>query len=1019
LKAKSTFVKAVCACTVPSQGLAAPLELSSAPAGTDYKLPAPNVILSVDDSASLATDRLDALKKALVPALGAIPDHAIRLGWQDMHGCLIADCPAENGVKDLDAPRRAALRSWVDSLKAGGDTPPHRMLRSAGVYLGQPASGDLGAWAGLSGQTSTVVLPCRRAYDILLTDGRWTGTGGTDAPPTEPDGTTLTLPDGVRFDPLSEVARIYKRPPGSLADLAFHGWATDLQPGLPNDLRPRIRQPGDSRYDDGRETPSIPEYWNPRNDPATWQHLSTYAVGLMKARASGETDAPRAAELRHASIASRGRFITAQNADSIAAAFRDIFDEILTGQTTAVSSLSADASTLQLDGGLFAAGYDATDWSGAVTAYNFGGGTTAEPEGLWGTTAAVPAAGSRPAKPARPRSTADIMDEHDGTWPDARLILSSNSEGSVLAPGIPWTWDRLSNTQKSALMTLDGIADTRSDAEATARLRMAYLRGDRSLEQSRMPAGPFRNRSSRHGDIVNSKLWVQAGKPSSGYTLEDYAAFRAARSARPSMLYVGANEGMLHGFDMASGEEKIAYVPEGLHSKLAQLTSPAYGHAYFVDGSPFTGDLYLGPPGSNDAGRWRTYLAGFPGAGGKGYFVLDVSDPGVFDAANAAGIVVLDRSGTDDPDIGYIASDPVTEAGDPSLSSQIRRMNDGRWALVMGNGANSTSEQAVLLIQYLDGDRKLVKLRAGEASGNGLSAPRLVDLNGDRNPDVAYAGDLQGNLWKFDLSADDPGAWKVAFSGKPFFVARDATPAGQRQPITAAPVWKAHPQGGLMIAFATGRNLTVEDPANDQPQTVYGIRDDTPVTRKPAVNAKTLSGTVALGVGSGSIAGRAQLVEQTIAIDAANRSGTVSSHPVSYAGSDARRGWFIDLPVARERVLQNLGWFDGNLIDVWSTVPASGADPQLETCDPPATAGTHYRTTIDILSGAAPKSPLYDDMPMVAAASAQVSRVQTGGSVEIRSGTRIFNRSLPGQPATPPRSRLAQVVRRASWRQLQ
>jgi len=146
--------------------------------------------------------------------------------------------------------------------------------------------------------------------------------------------------------------------------------------------------------------------------------------------------------------------------------------------------------------------------------------------------------------------------------------------------------------------------------------------------------------------------------------------------------------------------------------------------------------------------------------------VLDVSDPGAFDAANAAGIIVLDRTGTEDPDIGLISSDPVTEAGDPSLGSQIRRMNDGPWALVIRNGANSTSEQAVLLIQYLDGDRKLVKLRAGEASGNGLSAPRLVDLNRDRIPDVAYAGDLQGNLWKFDLSADDPGAWKVAFSGK-------------------------------------------------------------------------------------------------------------------------------------------------------------------------------------------------------------------------------------------------------------
>lgn len=680
--------------------------------------------------------------------------------------------------------------------------------------------------------------------------------------------------------------------------------------------------------------------------------------------------------------------------------------------TTRTAASIASSRSARLDSALFAVAYDATHWSGSVTGYKIlGTSARLDAAGLWGDLPAAPATAAEPAKPARPQSTATRMDAHDGEWPAARLVLSArtaDSAGSMV--GISWEWPALSQAQQTALKTVDGRLDTRPEADATARDRMAYVRGDRSKEQSASPAGPFRTRASRQGDIVNSKPWYLAGKPSNAYALEDYAGFRSASSSRAPMLYVGGNDGMLHGFDAASGEEKIAYLPEGLHPKLESLTNPGYRHAYFVDGSPLGGDLYLGPPGSRDASRWRTYLAGFLGAGGKGYFVLDITDPRAFDAANAAALVVLDRTGTDamDRDIGHILSEPVMEAGDPSISRQITRMNDGRWALVMGNGYNSADEKAVLLIQYLDMGKELVKITADARAGrgNGLSAPRLIDLDGDGTPDLAYAGDLLGNLWKFDLRAASPAEWKLAFSGVPFFVATDGTPAGSVQAITSAPVWKAHPEGGLMLAFGTGRELTVADRLDGQVQTVYGVHDDTAISR--ATPAQRAAGAAALKLdeGKGPVAGgRGQLVAQTVS------AGTVSSNPVHYTGSEARRGWLLDLPVARERVLHNPDWFEGDLIDVWSTVPAS-ADGDLA-----ASAAKSYRTTLDIINGSAPKSRLYADTPSVAAG--QASRVEAGLGVGIRSATKEIGVNAPGMPAPATRHRLGRITKRPSWRQLQ
>ncbi|MDM0012059.1 PilC/PilY family type IV pilus protein [Variovorax sp. J22P168] len=688
-------------------------------------------------------------------------------------------------------------------------------------------------------------------------------------------------------------------------------------------------------------------------------------------------------------------------------------------ETVSSVTIAADFDARR-DAALFVARYDATGRSGSITGHRVRAGSKlADATGLWGDRP-----GSRDAE-ALPHSTASLMDAQGSDWPAARVVLSHRSGSESRAGGgIAWEWEQLSDSQRIAMSApwraaageRDGSSrDDGSAGDVGGRSVLAYLRGDRSREGEATARVVLRIRPSRHGAIVHSKPWFQPARPTGGYAFDDHAGFRRLLGDRLAMLYVGASDGMLHGFDAVTGHERIAYVPEGFHATLAQHFGTAQGQGAFVDGSPLSGDVYLGMPGSRDARLWRTYLAGFPGAGGRGYFVLDISQPQAFSAGRASDLVVLDRTAPSgmDPDIGRIEGEPSTEPGDPTTSRQIARLNNGRWALLIGNGSGSTDGRAVLLIQYLDGARELHRIVADAGPDNGLSTPRLIDLDGDGRIDIAYAGDLQGNLWKFDLTHADPARWKPAFGATPFFVARDGTAAARRQSIASAPVWRPHPEGGLMIAFGTGRRPPVSADQDRQPQTLYGLRDDTPVRSRPVTDPAAASARPATG--SGAItAGRAALVAQTLSVDARNEWGTLSTHAVRYGGSDARRGWFVDLPAPRERVLANPGWLDGRLIDIWSVVPAatSGDAPH-----PPSAPSAEYRTTLDIVDGSAPRSALYAQAP--AAAGAQASRTRSAPAAALRDARSEVRLAAPGQPAPPSVLRPVRTMKRVSWRQLQ
>ncbi|MDP2262057.1 MAG: PilC/PilY family type IV pilus protein [Hydrogenophaga sp.] len=982
---------------------AAPLSLAQSPPGAARE-PAPNIIVSVDDSGSMGTTGIATLKAALTQTFAAsnVVDDRIRLAWQSMNRCggipnTGTSCNGLNGMKPLSGSHRTNFMSWVNGLTPNGGTPSHYMLDEAGQYLSKTGLGINSPWAAIPGQQELPVLSCRKSFHIFMTDGNWNSAAATTdvhvdtaGPPGtaivragNADGTTTVLGDGTTtYSVTATQTRLYRDTAGTanlstLSDLAFYYWSRDLQPSLTNNVRPSINITGTQNFGTSASPAILDSFWNPRNNPATWQHMVNYTIGFDPDGPGGAAGADqwagspvwggdtfsgdlanlirgsvlwstpfcslpigttanpggnspcngangysqrsdaRKMELWHAALNSRGRFVPAPNASALVNAFKTILDDILQQTAKPLVSIAASGSRLRTDGFVYVAGFNSEQWSGELSAYSISAtNTTVNPTPTWKATTLLDT------------STFVVND---------RLILTSPG-GTITSS---FRWGSLTTAMQADLSGTDGTT--------TGSLRVDYLRGVRTGEKQN--GGQFRDRASRLGDIVNSNIWL-TGKPARmSFEHLGHEAFRTAHSGRTPTLYVGANDGMLHAFNANTGRELMAYVPRGVYANLRDYTLESYTHKYFVDGHPFTGD-------ADTSGRldstttpavWRTMLVSGLGGGGKGYVVLDVTSP-------TTAQVVVDNTMPTHADVGHIFSQPVVDPVSGSRSEQIVKMNNGRWAVVMGNGYNSTNERPVLLIQYLDGDRSMQPIIATTTDqSNGLSAPRLIDINGDGKVDIAYAGDLQGNLWKFNLTSSNPSGWARAGSG-PLFTAE--FPSGTRQPITAAPLWMAPPQGGIQVAFGTGRNVTTTDRANTSTQSIYSVWDDAKYT---------VSGTgITLGTLTSAISGRSQLVQQSVGSTVttsattsadANTFYNTTENDVIYTGVNARRGWFMDLPVSRERVLNNPVIYEGQKIMVSSNVPTLGSSG--ETCDLSIVAEDNFISVLNMFSGKPSQTPVF------------------------------------------------------------
>ena len=416
-----------------------------------------------------------------------------------------------------------------------------------------------------------------------------------------------------------------------------------------------------------------------------------------------------------------------------------------------------------------------------------------------------------------------------------------------------------------------------------------YIRGEHGKEAQNQTIGGFRNRSSNIlGDIIHS----------TPFYVKD-----------TDTVYVGANDGMLHAFDSITGDELFAYIPNHVIAKLIKLTQPGYKHEYYVDGD-ITVSSSSQTPGKN-------YLVGVLGHGGKGIFGLDVSNPASFSSSD----VLWEYSDVSDTDLGYMLNNPV-----------IAKMNDGSTVVIIGNGYNSTSGKAVLYIFDLASGNLLKKIDTMVAGDNGLAGPSVFDSDDDGKIDVIYAGDLKGNVWKFDVSNTNKTQWKVAFneSGtpKPLFVAQDSS--GTVQPITAPITISIDNVAGdpnigkRFIFFGTGSYFRASDPSDIQVQTWYGLIDDN--TR---------------------ISGRTNLTSRTILDVGTFDSQSVRTFSEVTAGDmSGKKGWYLDFnSTLGERIVTKSKVF--NLIK-----PALVASSIIPVVDPCLPGGHGFLNIIDPYTGA-------------------------------------------------------------------
>ncbi|MFW6113433.1 MAG: pilus assembly protein, partial [Actinomycetota bacterium] len=678
--------------------------------------------------------------------------------------------PVKVGGQDERPTLLEALYSHEGEMRG---TPLRRGLESVGQYLDQEDSsnGDMGYGVTSPWNDQGEGGECQQAFSIVMTDGYYNGSSPY-----------VGNVDGDKGPPYSDDYS------NTLADVAMLYYEKDLASALEDQVPP-----------------------NPY-DEAVHQHMVTYTVSFGVKGTLNPDDYDLTAEdypswpnpfdgssekiddLWHAAVNGRGEYLSANDPESLVKALLSIMQNIAS-RTGSASSVSINGDELYNMVGdevrMFQASYSSATMTGDVKSYRIDQytGDVLMDEPVW---AAAEKLDQRVA-----------IDGHQD-----RIIVTYNpDEGS----GLPFTYSDLSSGGTDEQLS-DLAPDWSSSSTATTENLINYIRGDKTYEL--INSGPFRDRSSLLGDIVNSSPLFHRGA-----------------------LYAGGNDGMLHVFDAATGRELFAYIPNLVYDHISDLGDPAYTHKFYVDLTPYIMD------GVEVQGVEKSLLVGGLGKGGKGYYALDVTGitgEAGFAGETSAGVadrVMWEYPKTDTP------SDEMDDLGYSFSRAIIAESNDttgAPWVVIFGNGYNSANSSAVLFI--LDpADGSLIKrLDTGVTGCNGLSTPVLVDEDFDDKVDYAYAGDLQGNLWKFDLSSDNFNEWGVAYgvdndldgsinsddgdSPAPLFRAKG--PSGSPQPITTTPDVMSHcERHGYIVTFGTGKYLGESDLLDTSTQTVYGIWD--------------------------------------------------------------------------------------------------------------------------------------------------------------------------------------------------
>jgi len=899
-------------------------------------------------------------KSGVMDAFSSV-DATYRIGFGSINGNNDSNLPSPNaayGSNDnqiaqvvpfgngASGTQKASFWKWVAGGKANNSTPLRRSLDAVGRYYqtAQP-------WqTGGSGTDASDELACRQSYTILTTDGFWNG--GTPSSIGNVDNTKAGPITGPNNQPFTyNPALPYSDDQSdTLADVAMKYWVNDLRTGSTN------------------EVPTSKE------DPAYWQHMVTFTLGLgfdpvyakggatvpvdqIFAWANGDSSqaisgfswpAPskdnitNIADLAHAAVNGHGGFASAKTpgefSDALKKALQRASDRVGTG-----ASLAANSTQLKTGAFAYQANYYTGNWKGDLKAI------AVDPNnGMLALTPTWTAASQLPAAVNR-------------------KIYTYNPEVTPVAAVAFTDPATLSSAEQTAL-----------GADATAQQNMInYLRGDASLEKPKTN-GIYRTRETPLGDIVNSQP-VYVGQPEANqfvgqaFTGSDSFASYAA-TTRQGLILVAANDGMLHAFNADTGVEVFAYLPAAvITSGLASLANPDYGsssvpHQFFNDGELTVADVYFGS-------AWHTVVVGTTGRGAaRAIYALDVTDP--------TNIKLLwERSAgdgkTNADSIGQMIGKPVIAQTNVAGNTT----GNGNWSVLIGNGYNSKNGTAALL-QFAIEDGTLSVHPTDSTTANGLAAPAvwMGDLSVGIST-VAYAGDAQGRVWSFNLNKATTTkvrgvdvttyAADLTSTGTRLYTAMDAASGGNAQPITAGMLIGKNPfTQDLWVFFGTGQYLGSGDLASTKTQSWYGLIVQSTTSGLAVDGTKTRSSLV-----QRSIVAETEGVKEELNADGTVKTAAVAparAITVAPATSDmtGKSGWYIDLlaPTSStaadgtvsytpnqiqqgERIVTP-NQFQGNQLLATTRIPEA-----VDLCNP---SGRGWIMAVDPFTGTNPKSSFFD-----------------------------------------------------------
>lgn len=772
-------------------------------------------------------------------------------------------------VRDFDGAQKAKFYAALKATTAGPSTPLRGAISKVGQYFARKAPGQ----SSLQSK-DPVQYSCQKNFMILATDGAWnTGSERTTSPKYGPykldNSTSVGQQDGSAARPMLDA----NGSSDSLADVAMYYYNTDLRTTA---LANCTGNKGVDVCDNNVVALG--------DDTATWQHLSTYTMSLgqsgtlkyaqnYKTQTSGDfydikqgtknwpatssssTDAIKVDDLWHAAVNGRGIFFNVSDPTAVALGLKTALSQI---QQITASGSAAATSTLKPvpgDNQVFVAKYTSSAWTGDLCAYRIDTET------------------------GNPIMTTGDCVKDNPDWSAAnRLKVNANRKiyyagaGKVLRP---FTYANLQADSltgivdnKCNLLSQCAILSGSDKTSANSGSNMvSYLRGSE--------LSYYRTRAAMLGDIVGSAPFF-VGASKSSMADDGYLAFKTAQANRKGVVYVGSNDGMLHAFDAATGDELWAFIPTAVRSDIYKLADVSFttDHRFFVDGSPVAADVYA-------SGTWRTILVFGLGAGGKSYVAMDVTNP-------SSPSLLWEFT---DANLGYTFAKPL-----------IVKRNNGEWVVVVPSGYNNVGDgKGHMFVLSAVSGQLLADLPTSAGSATTPSGLGPIRAWGEKNNDYTasryYAGDLLGNVWRFDLDGlVDPKNSAMLLAQ----LKVGSTP----QPITTAPELALVDQKGFTtpaVFVGTGLMLGLPDLTTTAQQSIYGIKD------------------VLASTGLGDVRGSGKLVQQVLSTSGTVR--TAENNPVDWS---TKNGWYVDLPDSGERI--NVGMqMSGSTLLAASNVPQSVA----------------------------------------------------------------------------------------------